>query len=139
MAGLLIWALAGGSSIWLSGTPISNGVGSPHTFRITGEVEGLMRGVPVDLPVVVRNDHNFPIEVTSLTVAVHNDPATPGCPSSMVRPTSFTGSIVIPTQASRSVSGVLSLTMISTAPSDCDRATFPLKFGGHAKKPGQKP
>lgn len=99
-------------------------------FTVSGEVRGLYPGAQRELLLIVGNPHNFDIRVTSLTVRVGN--AGPGCGGANVVVTDFTGTLVVPGNAT--AEQPVPVAMVADPPDACRDASFPLTFGGSAAK-----
>ena len=115
----------------------------PVPFRISGDVSGLVPGVPADVPVMLENPNGQLIRVTSVRaeIAPNSDP--PGCASashvSLEQPTGVTSDAPVPVPAHgavvlRAYPSAPRITLLATAADDvaCKGASFVLAYTGSA-------
>ncbi|MDP9419004.1 MAG: hypothetical protein M3P53_02455 [Actinomycetota bacterium] len=121
-------AVGGGDS----GNGKNQGAGNDKKdLVISGSVSGLYPGSTRQLALELRNDNNFPVEVTSIDVAVAD--ASPGCPAATLRADGFRGSATVASNSSSTQ--VLDVRMSNGATDACKNATFPLTYTAKAVKP----
>jgi hypothetical protein len=114
----------------------------PFSIEPRGTSEGMLPGDPPQpLPVLVFNPHSAPIEVTSLTVAIAEDP--PGCPGDLnfeLVPASASPSVPLTVPAGGSVSlpsatvsaPTIALRNLPVNQNACQGARVQLTFSGLA-------
>jgi hypothetical protein len=115
----------------------------PVPFRISGDVSGLVPGVPADVPLTLENPNAQPIYVTSIVADIDSGRDPPGCASashvSLEQPTGITsdapatvpghGAVVLRTYPSAP-----RITLRATAADDdaCKGTSFVLAYTGSA-------
>ena len=115
----------------------------PVPFRISGDVSGLVPGVPADVPLTLENPNGQPIRVTSVRaeIAPNSDP--PGCASathvSLEQPTGVTSDAPVAVPARGTVvlhtyPSAPRITLLATAADDdaCKSTSFVLAYTGSA-------
>lgn len=100
------------------------------TFRISGNVAGLVPGRPVQMRVQVSNRFSFPIVVTRLAATVTSP--TPACPAGNLTVRPWRGSLRVSAHRVRTV--VLRVTLRRAAPIGCAGLDFTLRFNGRAAR-----
>jgi hypothetical protein len=115
----------------------------PVPFRISGDVSGLVPGVPADVPLTLENPNGQPIRVTSVRaeIAPNSDP--PGCASAthvlLEQPTGITSDAPVAVPARGTVvlhtyPSAPRITLLARAADDdaCKRTSFVLAYTGRA-------
>lgn len=113
----------------------------PFSIELRGELEELYPGhPPQQVPVLVTNPNPAPIEVTSLTIAIANEPQ--GCPGEnfVLTPSSVSPAAPLLVPAGASVSlptatasvPTISMLNLSVNQNPCQGAEVPLVFNGQA-------
>jgi hypothetical protein len=115
----------------------------PVPFRISGDVSGLVPGVPADVPLTLVNPNAQLIRVTSVRaeIAPNSDP--PGCASashvSLEQPTGVTSDAPVAVPAHGAVvlhtyPSAPRITLLATAANDdaCKGTSFALAYTGRA-------
>lgn len=108
--------------------PAGAAAGDPEGFEISGEVDGLYPGAEATLPARVSNPQPFPIQVTSVAVAVGD--AGPNCPAGVLEIRSVQTFAFVAAGASTTVP--LDVHMDLGAPEACQGAAWPLELVGTA-------
>jgi hypothetical protein len=114
-------------------------------FAVTGSPAGDFRpGVSQPVDVTISNPHDFDLTVTAITVSV-GPSSVPACGAGNMTVTqNFSGSVVVPAGATRSLSALHVpqsqwpvITMPDTAANQdaCQQATFPLTYTGTGSVP----
>jgi hypothetical protein len=116
----------------------SNGNGNgnsndPKSFSISGSVSGLYPGATKNLPVLITNQNNQDIKVTSVHISVTGSDMS-GCGAGNLSATDYSGPAFIVAKDS-SLTINLPVTMIHNAANSCQGATFALNYSGTAVKP----
>jgi len=123
-----------GTELTASNTSNGNGNNSdPKSFSISGSVTGLYPGATKNLPVLISNQNNQDIKVTSLHISVTGSDRS-GCGSSNLSTTDYSGpAFVVPKLSSQTIN--LPVSMTHGASDSCQGATFTLQYSGTAVKP----
>lgn len=140
--GSLAWASrpSGDSGIvLLAGSGTAGGPGAQNTgaapgtpFTITGKVSGLYPGAVKPLVLTVANHESFAIIVLSLKTTA--GAAKTGCGAVNLTVTSFSGQLHV--AAGKTAHVTVHAKMAHSAPNACQKAVFPLRYSGQAKKAG---
>ena len=109
---------------------VAGGGSDAAPFLVAGNVSGLAPGVTRPLHLRLSNPNQGGIAVETLHVAVSGSSA--GCSADNLSVGAFAGPVLVPGGGEAQVS--LPVTMRDSAPSTCQRATFPLTYEGSAVK-----
>ena len=115
----------------------------PVPFRISGDVSGLVPGVPADVPLTLANPNAQPIRVTRVRAEIAPDSDPPGCLSAshvaLEQPTGITSDAptAVPAHGTvvlRTYPSAPRITLLATASNDdaCKSTSFALAYTGSA-------
>lgn len=123
-----------GASLTASNTLNGNANSSdPKSFSISGSVSGLYPGSTKNLPVLISNQNNQDIRVTSIHINVTGSDKD-GCASNNLATSDYSGpGFVVSKNSSQTIN--LPVSMIHDASNACQGATFTLQYSGTAVKP----
>ena len=115
----------------------------PVPFRISGDVSGLVPGVPAAVPLTLENPNAQPIRVTSVHAHIASDSNPPGCASashvSLKQPTGITANapVAVPAHGAvvlRRYPSAPRISLLATAANDdaCKSTSFARAYTGSA-------
>ena len=100
-----------------------------EALTLSGSVDNLQPGVPTVLTVNVRNNLRKRVKVRSLKLAV--DDANEACPRTMLQTAPVRVRTALKPRRTRSIP--VTVTLLSTAPDECQDASFPIRYSARAK------
>ncbi len=106
-----------------------------RALTVSGSVENLQPGVPTVLNAMVRN--NLPKRVRPRSLKVKIGDASAACPRSMLYAQPVRARKSVRPRRTRRIP--ITVTLLATAPDECQNASFPIRYRVRARTPGAAP